>query len=46
MTAGDLLVTLAGDEHTIVEILEDSSVIWIEDALKPGGRAGHLHRKN
>lgn len=44
MTEGDLLVTRAGDEHTIVEICEDSSVIWIEDAIKPGGKPGHLHR--
>jgi mannose-6-phosphate isomerase-like protein (cupin superfamily) len=42
--AGDILCTRAGDEHDILEIYEPIEGFYFEDALKEGGRSGHLHR--
>ena len=41
---GDVLVTRMGDEHEIVEILEDTTYFWLETALRGEKRSGHLHR--
>ena len=41
--AGDIVCTRAGEEHDVLEIYEDLLGFYFEDALLPGGRAGHLH---
>ncbi|MQA82770.1 MAG: cupin domain-containing protein [Streptosporangiales bacterium] len=41
---GDIVCTRAGDEHDVLEVYEDLEAFFFEDALPPGGRAGHLHR--
>ena len=41
---GDVLVTRAGDEHQLMEILEDTVYFWAETELKGQKRPGHLHR--
>lgn len=41
---GDIVCTRAGEEHDVVEVYEDLSAFFFEDALRPGGTAGHLHR--
>jgi len=42
--AGDVLYTKMGDEHEIIEVLEDSTIFWVEGELKGKKRKGHLHR--
>ena len=39
---GDVLVTRMGDEHELVEILEDTVYFWAETELKGKKRQGHL----
>jgi uncharacterized protein YjlB len=41
---GDIVCTLAGDEHDVLEIYEDLEAFWFEDATPEGGCVGHLHR--
>lgn len=41
---GDVLVTRMGDEHEILEILEDTRYFWCEGPLRGEKRHGHLHR--
>ncbi len=41
---GDVLVTRMGDEHEILEILEDTRYFWAEGQLRGEKRHGHLHR--
>jgi mannose-6-phosphate isomerase-like protein (cupin superfamily) len=41
---GDIVCTMAGDEHDILEVYEELEAFWFEDATLPGGREGHLHR--
>ncbi|HPU84019.1 MAG TPA: cupin domain-containing protein [Candidatus Latescibacteria bacterium] len=41
---GDVLVTRMGDEHEILEILEDTTYFWLETELRGRKRTGHLHR--
>ena len=43
---GDVLATRMGDEHEIMEILEDSTIFWIEAELKGKKREGHLHAED
>jgi mannose-6-phosphate isomerase-like protein (cupin superfamily) len=38
----DVLATRMGDEHEILEILEDTRYFWLEGALR--GQKRHLHR--
>lgn len=40
----DVLVTRMGDEHEIIEILEDTTYFWFEGPLRGLKRPGHLHR--
>ncbi len=40
----DLLVTRMGDEHEILEILEDTRYFWLKGPLRGQKRPGHLHR--
>ena len=40
----DVLVTRMGDEHEILEILEDTTYFWLETELRGRKRTGHLHR--
>lgn len=40
----DVLVTRMGDEHEILEILEDTVYFWMETALRGKKRPGHLLR--
>ena len=42
---GDVLVTRMGDEHELVEILEDTTYFWVCGELKGQKRRGHLHRQ-
>lgn len=41
---GDVLVTRMGDEHELLEILEDTVYFWACDELKGEKRTGHQHR--
>ena len=41
----DVLVTRMGDEHEIMEILEDTTYFWAEGPLRGQKRHGHLHRE-
>lgn len=41
---GDVLVTRMGDEHEILEILQDTRYFWLEGQLREQKRRGHLHR--
>lgn len=42
---GDVVCTKMGDEHELIEILEeDYVVVWIETELRGQKRMGHLHR--
>ena len=41
---GDIVCTLAGSEHDVLEIYEDMAAFWFEDATPESGRTGHLHR--
>jgi mannose-6-phosphate isomerase-like protein (cupin superfamily) len=40
----DVLVTRMGDEHEILEILEDTTYFWMETELRGEKRRGHLKR--
>ena len=42
--AGDIVCTEIGREHDFLQVREPISGFWFESVLKPGGRAGHLHR--
>ena len=42
--AGDIVCTEIGREHDFLQVLEPITGFWFEAVLKPGGRAGHLHR--
>ena len=42
---GDVLVTRMGDEHELLEILEDTNYFWACTELKGQKRRGHLHRQ-
>jgi mannose-6-phosphate isomerase-like protein (cupin superfamily) len=44
MGPADILLTRMGDEHEIIEILEDVRFVWMETELKGRRRMGHLHR--
>ena len=44
MSAGDTLVTRMGDEHEILEIVEDATFFWFETQLRGQKRSGHLIR--
>ena len=41
---GDIVCTMAGDEHDMTEVYEDIEAFYFEDATPKGGRTGHLHR--
>lgn len=41
---GDVLVTRMGDEHEVLEILEDTTYFWFEGPLRGQKRTGHLIR--
>ena len=41
---GDVLCTRMGDEHEILEIVEDAAILYVEEELKGKKRTGHLHR--
>jgi mannose-6-phosphate isomerase-like protein (cupin superfamily) len=41
---GDVLVTRMGDEHELLEILEDTEYFWMETGLRGKKRSGHLYR--
>lgn len=41
---GDVLVTRMGDEHEILDILENTRYFWVEGPLRGRKRHGHLHR--
>ncbi len=40
---GDVLVTRMGDEHELLEILEDTVCFWVETELRGQKQPGHLH---
>ena len=42
----DVLVTRMGDEHEILEILEDTTYFWLQTKLKGQKRQGHLYRSS
>jgi len=44
LNAGDVLVTRMGDEHELLEILEDTVYFWTCTELRGQKRPGHLHR--
>lgn len=42
---GDVVCTYKGDEHAILEIIEEPyTQVWIECNLRGEKRSGHLHR--
>jgi len=42
---GDVVCTLMGDEHAILEVVQEPyTQVWIECRLRGRGRRGHLHR--
>src|SRR5439155_18333506 len=41
---GDIVCIRAGPEHDVLELYEKLDGFYMEDALAPGGKAGHLHR--
>ena len=42
---GDVVCTSMGDEHEVVEVLEEDFVaVWVEAELKGQKLPGHLHR--
>ena len=41
---GDIFCTPAGKEHDILELYEPLQGFYLEDAVPPGGRVGHLHK--
>lgn len=41
---GDVLVTRMGDEHELLEIVEDTVYFWVCGELRGRKRPGHLHR--
>jgi mannose-6-phosphate isomerase-like protein (cupin superfamily) len=41
---GDIFCIPAGKEHDILELYEPLQGFYVEDAVPPGGRIGHLHR--
>ena len=41
---GDVLATRMGDEHELLEILEDTVFFWLETELRGQKRSGHLYR--
>ena len=41
---GDIVCIRAGLEHDILELYEKLDGFYMEDALQPGGKAGHLHK--
>lgn len=41
---GDVLVTRMGDEHELLEIIEDTTYFWLCTELRGAKRRGHLHR--
>ncbi|MGI8907645.1 MAG: cupin domain-containing protein [Candidatus Sumerlaeaceae bacterium] len=40
----EVLLTMPGQEHELVEVLEDSTIVWLEQNLQGRKRQGHLHR--
>ena len=40
----DVLVTRMGDEHEILEIIEDTTYFWVEGQMRGRKRRGHLHK--
>lgn len=44
LVPGDVLVTRMGDEHELLEILEDTVYFWCCGPLRGKRRCGHLHR--
>ena len=42
---GDAFVTRMGDEHEILEILQDTVYFWLETELRGQKRSGHLYRQ-
>jgi mannose-6-phosphate isomerase-like protein (cupin superfamily) len=43
---GDIFCIKAGLEHDILELYEPLQGFFMEDALLPGGKAGHLHKSD
>ncbi len=41
---GDMVATRQGDEHAVLEVLEDVVWVFLADELKGEKRPGHLHR--
>ncbi len=42
---GDVLVTRMGEEHELLEIVEDTVYFWLCSELRGKRRPGHLHRE-
>ena len=45
LAKGDAFATRMGDEHEILEILEDTVYFWLETQLRGQKRPGHLHHQ-
>ena len=43
---GDVLKTPMGQEHEILEIIEDTTYFWAEAELRGKKREGHLHAED
>ncbi len=42
--SGDVVCTPVGAVHDVLEMYEPMEAFYLEEALPPGGRLGHLHR--
>lgn len=43
--SGDVVCTKMGEEHEVIEVLEDNyCAVWIETELRGQRRIGHLHK--
>lgn len=42
---GDMVATRRGDEHVVLEVLEDVVWVFLTDELQGEKRPGHLHRR-
>lgn len=42
---GDVLATWMGDQHEVIEIMEDTAYFWFLGPLRGRRRPGHLHQQ-
>ena len=43
ISRGQALFTECGDQHEMLEVMEDTVMLWVEQDMRGRGRMGHLH---